>query len=241
MNVGKPPFNDVRVRKAVALAINKQDELEGVAEGLGEVMNQHFVKSSFWHFPLPDHKRDLDKAKALLKEAGYPNGLDVPMVAISTWNYLVRSAEIAQAQLAEIGMRVKLDISDMSSHMAMLKKGEYKFGTFSSPVVADPDFYYSMYFTPGGGIHPYVMGGAYNNPKVTELLKKGREVLDRNKRKEYYTEALRIINHEDFPVVWLFINPMPGAWRHEVKGYECHINHFFCYAGGGLQYAWFEK
>lgn len=241
MNIGKPPFNDVRVRKAVALALNKQDVLEGVSEGLGEVCNQHFVKASFWHVPLPEHKQDLDKAKALLKEAGYPDGLDVSIVATSTYSYLVLAAEVVQAQLAKIGMRAKLETTEFTSHWAMLRKGEFQFGTMSSPVVADPDFYYPYYYTPEGGGRPYLNGGVYQNPKVTELLTKGREVLDRNKRKEYYTEALRIIFGEDVPSVFIFVSPAPAAWRNEVKGYETHINHFFCYAGGGMQYAWLEK
>jgi peptide/nickel transport system substrate-binding protein len=239
-NVSKPPFNDVRVRQAIAYGINKKEMAEGIFQGYGEVLNQGFPKRSPWYCDVPSIVRDVGKAKALLKEAGYPDGLEVALTTSNTYPYQLIMGEIAQEQLKEIGMKIKLDLNDWPTTIKKMIGGDFHFGIIHwGPIVADPDLLYTTAFTPKNA-YSWLTGNAYNNPPLTELLEQASATLDFNKRKELYTKAVKIII-DDAPWIFTVEGPGPFGARSHVKGLESHPNGLFAYGGGGFQYTWLDK
>ncbi len=237
-NCSKPPFNDPRVRRAVAYALNKEELTVGNAEGLGSITNQPFVRESKWFCDVPEYKRDVKKAKDLLKEAGYPSGLNATMVASPAFHFMMVSAEILQQQLKEVGINVKLDITDWTTLISRVKSSQYEMGVISWSPVADPDVVYPMIFPSDGPWHCLVTG--YDVPQLTELLNQARMSPDFNKRKELYTKVLSTCV-EDSPIIFTNSVPTPHVWAPYVKGYEPQAYFLFGYSGGGLQFTWLEK
>ena len=108
-NTTDGPFKDVNLRKAVAYAINREELVQGGAEGYGVVDDCWCATGATGY--LPDFKwyeQDLDKAKECLTAAGYPNGIDVVFTQDSSDTYMA-PAEIMQAQLAKVGINVTFE------------------------------------------------------------------------------------------------------------------------------------
>jgi len=239
-NLSKPPFDDVRVRQAVAYGLNKEDMLLGVYQGFGEAVNQAFSRKSRWYCDVPDFVRDVNKAKALLAEAGYPDGLEVTLATTNQYPAWPRAAEIVQEQLKDIGLKIKLEISDWPTFAKKAVAGEYTIAYAAWAPIADPDLVYPGAYIPGG-TYGFLTGNAYDNPQVTTLLEQARAAVDFNERKALYTEAGKILFQQDLPWIWTLSAANAQGWRSDVKGYVPHIDAYFAYIGGGLQYTWLDR
>lgn len=238
-NVSKTPFNDVRVRQAVAYGMNKEEIAMAIYRGHGEVVNQAFPRKSAWYCDVPETPRDVAKARALLKEAGYANGLDVTLGTTTTYPAYKIAAEVLQAQLKEIGMRVQLDVNDWPTLVKKSVAGEFAFGTAGWAPIADPVILYPGAFLPKGA-YSFLTGKAYENSQLTEAIERASESVEFQKRKELYTKAVKIMVEE---APWIFITggPNPMGIRSHVKGFQPHLNGLFVYADGGLQQTWLDK
>ncbi|MFH1090215.1 MAG: ABC transporter substrate-binding protein, partial [Pseudomonadota bacterium] len=237
-NTSKPPFNDVRVRQAVAYGMNKKDIESAISHGHGQVINQPFHKESPWYCDVPDRTQDVAKAKQLLKEAGYPNGLEVTMTTQNKYLEYMMACELLQAQMADIGMKVKLDVVDFATYVAKCRNKEHQMGSLGLAPVPDPDAYLPMAMMKTG---PYSgFSGNYDNPEVTRLISEGSRALKFEDRKKLYCQAISIIQEE---VPYIYYSVMAGVYgiRDRVKGFEPSMTFFFNYDGGGMQYLWLEK
>jgi peptide/nickel transport system substrate-binding protein len=233
----KPPFNDVRVRQAFRYGIDKKElELAGTF-GLGEVTNQPFSKKSPWWVDVPEKGRNLKKAKALLKEAGYPNGLDVKFLTTSAYVSWVQCATLMQDQLREIGMRVKIEVVDWPTMLKKLRAGEYQCGIGAVAMYSDPEHLYRGYLTKGGPFN--WLGGHYNNPKLTKLLDKAARLIDIQERNKVYKKVVEIYDDE-FPWMIVYITPHAMGWSKKLKGFTGNQN-MLTYVNGGLKYSWMDK
>jgi peptide/nickel transport system substrate-binding protein len=237
-NVSKAPFNDVRVRQAIAYAINREDLNEGVTQGLGAATNQWFPPGHPWHFNVPKISQNIQKAKSLLKQAGYPNGFDVICTTSSAYPTMVDAATIVQAQLLDVGINVKLDVSDWPTTMKKLSTTKFAFGSTGWPVPVDPDVFYPRALLPKGSSE-FNTGFAYNNPDVTRLIKAGGNTADTGKRKDIYQELTSILV-QDAPWIWMFSTSTSYGWRSYVKGYK-PVSSNLAWGDGGLQYVWIDK
>lgn len=239
-NCFKPPFNDVRVRRAVAYGINKKDMLGGIYNDIGETMNQVFTSESPWYrSEVPAFDRDVEKAKALLKEAGYPNGLDVELLTTNTYPEFLMAAQIMQEQLKDIGMRVKLDVNEWNTVVDKDVNMKYSFAIASWSAIPDPELIYPLNFVPGCA-YAFLTGKGYDNPTLTELIMQGGREMDLSKRKEIYAKAAAILV-EDAPWIWLVGSSNPVGWRSYVKGFAPQVRMILAYADGGLAYTWLDK
>jgi peptide/nickel transport system substrate-binding protein len=197
MNLAKPPFNDVRVRKAVALATDREKMIAIAVEGWGAeggYIGPHtpFALSSeeLHSFPQfgPDMKKRRAEAKRLLAEAGYPNGFDVELV-LRRGPLYERAALSRQDDLKKIGIRVKITRVDT----ATVRKREYThdFTVFTSPAavyVDEPDLFYGRLVCN----HPQNYG-KYCNPEFDRLYKQQSQTFDVKKRAEITHQMERIL------------------------------------------------
>ncbi len=124
MQVDQKPFDDIRVRKAVLLAANNQQMLDVAYRGQGDVGgNFHVSPTQADFFDLPPTPRDVEKAKALLAEAGHADGLDLELTLGNTQGKWEQdTAQVLQQNLAEAGIRLKLNVLPASQYWPIWNK-----------------------------------------------------------------------------------------------------------------------
>jgi peptide/nickel transport system substrate-binding protein len=201
-NNSKAPFDNVKVRQAINMAVNREAIFKVVYQGVGTVAAAP-MSSVVWAYndKLAPNEYNVEKAKALLAEAGYPNGLEFT-IACDQSQQRLDTAEMAQAQLAEIGVKVKIETLERGAFIDKVIAGSLEmFGLGWTSDTGDPD--YALYASFHSSMHG--AGGNmsfYTNEKVDELLNTGRVSTDPEVRKKAYLEAQEII-WEEVPCVFL--------------------------------------
>jgi peptide/nickel transport system substrate-binding protein len=123
-NVTKPPFDNKKVRQAVACAVDKKEVLKAMYWGLGETIDQPFIRRSRFYTPIPEREINLAKAKQLLAEAGYPNGFKTEFLEYS-YTYYLQACDAVIGQLKRIGIDATMKVLDRAPFFPMMRKGEY--------------------------------------------------------------------------------------------------------------------
>ena len=150
-NTTKPPFNDVRVRKALNMAINKQAILDRVYQGAG-VNAVNIIPPTMWSYnkQVQDDVFDPVAAKQLLTEAGYPSGFStdlwaMPIARAYNPNPLLM-AQMIQADLALLGIKAEIKSPDWSEYSTRMAQGEHEMGLYGwTASYGDPDtFFYDL-------------------------------------------------------------------------------------------------
>lgn len=195
-------FADKRLREAVARAIDKKDLILGAVNGMAEPTDEGITPlcpqapKGFKGLPY-----DLDKARALLAEAGYPNGLNVTMRVIGAANY-TKPAEVLQAQLKKIGINMKIEPMERASWFDLaFAKGQFEITFYAHAIsVVDADFctYPFLHSSETDGKGNNYMG--VKNPELDKYLDKARLSLDEKERREYYLKVCEIIRDESIYV-----------------------------------------
>lgn len=240
LNTLEPPFNDVRVRQAVAYAIDKDEIVQGAWRGFGQAVNQPFSYESEWYsHEIEDkyRKANIEKAKELLTEAGYPNGLDLVWGTTTGYQYMFNLAQVGQANLRKAGIRVELEVHDWPSYCSKMPTMKFKMWNTGVPGMPDPVHFYPLVYKKGSPFH--WIAGKYDNPEVDRLLDQAEAETNLAKRKALYRKVAEIIER-DVPLVYTSTGPIGFGWRSNIKGFKPHTNAFVHYATGGLAYAWIE-
>jgi peptide/nickel transport system substrate-binding protein len=237
-NVSKPPFDNKKVRQAIAYGLDKEKVLKAVYWGLGEIENnQPFLKNSRFYVPIKDRELDLAKAKQLLAEAGYPNGFKAEFLTYST-TYDVAGCEATVGQMKEIGIDASIKVVDRTVYYAMMRKGDYSVSYRGDSERFDWDDAYYMYF------HSSEIDknnwSRYSNKELDALLEQGRTAMKWEDRKDIYTKVVEIIK-EDLPILYVLKNVIGIALRDYVKGYRKGFSMRFAWHGGGAKYWWLDK
>ena len=223
MNVTRKPYSDKLVREALNLAIDREALRKGVLRGFADPATSVLAPNVSFYVKQGDEiKRDVAKAKDLLKQAGYPNGFETEM----WFSNLTERKDLAaaiQQQLAEVGVKLKLtpmDNASLSSNLWTQDKDHakvqlYMGGWSSSTGDADwairPLLYGEMAPPKGYNV------GFYNNPRVNELVKAGLATADAKKRAEVYADLQKVI-WDDKPWVFLFVPQNLSASGAKVSG-----------------------
>ncbi|MBN1381677.1 MAG: ABC transporter substrate-binding protein [Deltaproteobacteria bacterium] len=201
LNNTRPPFNNVKVRKALSHAVNVDLIIDKILNGNATRLNGILSPDAFGHNPnLPAYDYDPSKAKALLVEAGYNKGITVTLDVSSD---LKDIAQAIAANLADAGIDAKVTVWEMSVISQDWKK----------PVKTRDMFLTSWgngSLDPVGIMTPVLRTGGrgnfsgYSNQKVDALIDNAMVEIDRQKRASYYQEAESIIN-ADAPMVFLWL------------------------------------
>ena len=217
MRCDMPPFDKVEVRQALKYSVDREGILQAVLLGHGTIANDHQVPpiSPFWT-DTGTKTRDIEKAKELLAQAGYAEGIDIELVASNERPGLVEMATVVMQLAAEAGFRIELKIVPWDVFVA-----EYN---------ETAPFFASNWFGRSSideTLYPYLYTGAgwnderYSNPEVDRLLDEGRATVDTDKRKEIYAQIQQIVA-EDGPQLIPYHKSYITAHRNEVKGYPVH-------------------
>ena len=230
-NFRQGPFTDVRVRQAAAYAVDREAIVRAAFSGRGSVLESipiprespyfNAANSRFW-------RRDLDRARSLLAEAGHPNGFSTTLLSTAQFAMHKDTAEITQQGLREIGVQVELRLPEWGTRVALGNRGQYEFAVMGSAGdFNDPDAL-SAWLSPG--LTPsYGRSFGYENPRMTELLEAGRATLDVERRKAVYDQMERLAQTDAPQVGLAWRSQGYGFWRY-VQGFTVRPGFLFSYA-----------
>ena len=220
MNFNKEPFQDVRVRKAVQMSIDRQAILDALYGGRGQVEQGIFPHGLIGFNPDQEEiKYDPEAAKALLAEAGYADGFDMEIAADSSASDTMTMAlEIVSDQLAEVGIRAEIKNYDESTWLETRKSGEL--GSFMSTWSADyndPDNFIYTFF--GNEEKTRIRSINYPDTEVMERVAKARTLVNEDERLAEYKALEEKIIHEDAAWVPMFSRLHLFAVSKRVQGF----------------------
>jgi dipeptide transport system substrate-binding protein len=225
LNTGRPPFNDVRVRRAVNMAIDKGVILDAVYRGAG-VAAKNPIPPTLWSYndAVREHPHDPEAARRLLAEAGFGEGFETDL-----WYMPVsrpynpdgkRIAEMIQADLAKIGIRLKLVTTEWNSYREKLQDGEASMALFGwTGDNGDPDNFLHVLL----GCTAARRGGSnvakWCDPAYDALVTRAKQTSDRTERERLYREAQEIVKREA-PWVPIAHSVVFMATRRNVTGFR---------------------
>ncbi|MCC3606795.1 MAG: ABC transporter substrate-binding protein [Microcoleus sp. PH2017_29_MFU_D_A] len=222
LNPGYAPLAKSEVRRAIAQTINKQAIVKAFWGELGKYDSQFIPPSLNWaeSDKVKDYEFNPQQAKAMLAKAGYPNGFDLDLWYMPVSRpYFPTPKPIAEAfaaDLSAIGIRVKLLTKDWSAYLADRLKppGFQAFMMGWTGDYGDPDNFYYPHFGPGSTADL----GNWKNPKVLELLDRGRASGDKAARGKIYAEVSEILHGEAVRLPIVHSQPLLGK-RKNIKGW----------------------
>ena len=220
MNFNKEPFQDVRVRKAVQMSIDRQAILDALYGGRGQVEQGIFPHGLIGFNPDQEEiKYDPEAAKTLLAEAGYADGFDMEIAADSSASDTMTMAlEIVSDQLAEVGIRAEIKNYDESTWLETRKSGEL--GSFMSTWSADyndPDNFIYTFF--GNEEKTRIRSINYPDTEVMERVAKARTIVNEDERLAEYKALEEKLIHEDAAWVPMFSRLHLFAVSKRVQGF----------------------
>jgi peptide/nickel transport system substrate-binding protein len=239
MNVGyltmqteKPPLNLLKVREAIALAIDKRRLIDVAYSGQGQAAVSILPPSMWaWHDGLVDRPHDIQRAKALLAEAQREGGFALPLkldlfVMKGARPYMQQPQETAifiKQSLQPIGIEARIVINEMSLHIQRLSRGEHQLGLIGwTTDNCDPDnFLYPLLDSDNINDTGGNNNSRYRNAEFHALLFDARRELDRERRKQLYRRAQELV-FRDVPVLPLVHTDVRVAQRRELVGYKLH-------------------
>ena len=218
-NMGKPPFDDHRVREAVALAIDIESIVDVAWAGLG-IVGTSLIPTTVPGFKaFPIIPQDIDRARELMAEAGYADGFETD-VWLNEGNAMrADAATMIQAQLRALNIETTINIYEWATLLPATQDGEHEMSIMGwTTATGDPDYgLYPLY-------HSDAIGGGDNrtftdDPRVDELLERGRSETNEAERMRIYGELQEVLM-EILPIVPLWQSAELHATRDNIHGFS---------------------
>jgi peptide/nickel transport system substrate-binding protein len=208
-NNSRKPFNDVRVRRAMAHAIDRSALIKGVMSGYGTPIGSHMDPGNPYYMDLTStYPFNPEKAKQLLTEAGYPNGFEAVIKVPERFAYAKRSGEIITDMLSKVGIQLKIELTEWGQWIdRVLRNADFDLTVighsepFDIDIYANPKYYFR-----------------YDNPKFQETLKKAEMEPNPKLRRELYIALQKMIT-EDAVNGFLFVMPSLPTMKKEVMNW----------------------
>lgn len=219
MNSQTEPFNDVRVRQALRSALDREAMMAAATGGFGSLGNDHPVPpgSPFYHQEQPQRTQDIAKAKELLAQAGYPDGIDITFYTSTARPGLEEAAVVAQQTVADAGFRIEIESVEIARLYDQILPNIPEFAIahnnwFGRPTIDEtltPYYYTNSEWNYSN----------FSDPEVDELLDKGKSSTDLEERKQIYAKVQGILLERGSEAIPYFRNYV-SAVRKEVQNYR---------------------
>ncbi|MEX2224685.1 MAG: ABC transporter substrate-binding protein [Candidatus Rokuibacteriota bacterium] len=221
MNTAKEPFSDKNLRKAVAFALDRKEILDRVQFGEGIIAHGPISPpmGGFYDPAFETGKNgqyfDLEQAKQLVKQSKYANGTEVLLLSNNS-GIDPRQAEVVQAQLAKIGVKVNIELADSPTfRRRWLQEKQWDLVQIQWDADLDPDETLYPELHSGEAWN----AGKWANADFDKMVEGARSEADFKKRKKFYEEAVRVIV-EDAPVAILLHLNEQKVFHKYVKGFQ---------------------
>ncbi len=232
MRQDQPPFDDLRVRKALALAVDRQLLVDIVLEGLGRPAYDNILSPEFkYRIDTPEIPYDPEQAKALLAEAGHPDGIKLTLVA-SNRPAIRAQVAIAIKQMAlPAGFDIEVETMPHDTYLANVwRKGNFYMAYWGMQPTEDATF--NLLLTSNASYED----SAWMNTEFDALVEKGRSTTDEAERAAAYAAAQELILR-DTPYIIPFFEDVVTASRDDVADWTVHpISRYFY-----MENAWLDR
>ncbi|QXM05448.1 ABC transporter substrate-binding protein [Crassaminicella indica] len=220
MNNKRAPFNDIRVRKAINYAVDVDEIIEAVAFGYGSKIGSNMspVMERYYEDGLDDlYSINIKKAKQLLKEAGYEDGLKVKIAIPSNYQFHVDTGKVIVQQLEKVGIEAKIELVEWGVWLDRIYKGR----DYDMTIIA-----FTGELDPGKMLKKYTSNARnnfmnYKNASYDKLIEKAEKEVDQKKRVQIYKEAQKILA-EDAVCVFIMDPQFTMAMKKNIKGYKLY-------------------
>lgn len=241
-NMQREPWSDVRVRQAISLATDRDELIEKALSGAGGISGPIPTGFGDWSISPEElrekwYTQDIEKAKALLKEAGVAEGqkLDLLITDFGGSSFYTGAGVVFKEQLAKIGIDVQIRQVEQGVFIQEASpdgKFNYDMNINAYSPRHDPDgFLWARFYSQ----NPYAVG--YKNDRMDEILPQARSTVDIAKRHELYREAQEILLNEA-PMIWVSVDNIVEGIQPHLKGYEQSP---FTRRSWSLKNSWLEK
>lgn len=230
-NLRRPIFHDKRVRQALSFAIDKQELIDGVLLGLGQIATGPYKPGTWPHNPaVPRYPYDPKRAKALLAEAGWHDlnrdgilekdghPFEFTIVTNQGNDKRIKAGEIIQRRFREVGIDVKLRVIEWASFLKeFLNPGNFDATIMGWTIPVDPDGYNIWHSSKTRlGELNFIN---FHNDEVDRLLEQGRRTLQQDRRKLIYDRIQEILADEQ-PYTFLYVPDVLPTVASRVHGIE---------------------
>ncbi|PSO31035.1 ABC transporter substrate-binding protein [Bradyrhizobium sp. MOS002] len=219
INLGcdQKPFNDARVRQALALVVDREATVGFVAGGYGTPGNDTPLSSAYHFYKnIPPKKPDIATAKKLLADAGYPNGIDLTLVASDRPSTRTQLGVAVREMAAAAGFRINVQTMPHATYLDQVwKKGNFYVGFYNMQPTADAVF--KLLYTSDAAWNET----HWNNADFDTVINAARVETDEAKRTALYAKAQDMMNAEVPSVISAFFDLL-AAQRSYVEGYALH-------------------
>jgi peptide/nickel transport system substrate-binding protein len=200
MNVNNPPFDDPKVRMAMKLVVNREEMLQTVLNGYGALAWDHPVWPGDQYHLAIDRQQDIEQAKALLAEAGYPDGIDVVLHTTPNPDQMVPLAVTYKEQAAAAGIRVEIQQDPSDSYWNDVWMKVDFCTSFWGERQADQVL--NEVFRSGASWNE----SFWNNAEFDQLLDDARNELNFEARKALYQQAQQLLADDGGSIIPIFYN-----------------------------------
>jgi peptide/nickel transport system substrate-binding protein len=214
LNQARAPWNDVRVRRAIAYAIDRDAIVQATSYGTAVANQLAIPEGNPWYVRYDQYRYDLDEAKRLLDESGVrPTALD--MLVTSEYPETVTAAQVVADNLAPLGISVDIRTVDMATWLDEQNTGNFDMLMMGWLGNIDPDdFYYAQHHTGGSN-----NAQKFSDPEVDRLLDAGRVETARDARADDYAKAaVQIADQVSY--IYLYNPSVIQGWTPDLTGYE---------------------
>ena len=230
-NTEREPFNDPKVRQAISMVVDRTPIIDAAIFGAGQPTNILFP-ATYWagyesEIPAPD----IEGAKALLAEAGYPDGFKTELHSWSQYAFLSNAAVVLQEQLTQIGIESELRFEENAVYLENYFASNFDISVTGTSAYVDPNDVVYQNFQSESSTN----AAKYANAEMDELIVAGMEETDQEARADIYKQIQELIK-TDLPWVNLFIASQYEAMKSFVKDYD----HFPTGANVSFKKVWLD-
>lgn len=220
-NLNNPKFQNIKVRQALSLAINRQELIDILFFGYANVCTGPFMPKSFaFNEDIKEPIQDLVEAKKLLKEAGYDekNPLKFELITNTGNDIRVNTAQILQYQLSKIGVEMKIRVMEWQAFLnTVVTPRNFETILLGWSLALMPDAY-PLWHSNSAKLGGFNLTN-YSNKRVDELIEKGSNTINKDDLSLIYKEIFKIIA-EDLPYLFLYIPDSITAINKKIKNIE---------------------
>ncbi|MCB0412609.1 MAG: ABC transporter substrate-binding protein, partial [Bdellovibrionales bacterium] len=215
-NLKDPNLKDIRLRKALALSLNRDEIIQYKLEGLGEKATSLLTPTNpYFNSKLKPIPYDLKESKKIIKDLGL-EGHEFKIKSSNTPS-VIDNARVLAYQMSQTGLKVTLESYEWGTFYSDIQSGNFQLATMRWVGVIDPDIYRLAFHSKE--VPPGRNRGLYINEKLDRLVEQGLETADESKRAEIYRRVQEMIFHE-VAIIPLWYDKQVSIVHRRVHGYE---------------------